>query len=300
MRAGKDTYMISKLRNLTLGGLLACGLLTALSAAPAAAQAVSEAARAALPEKVRSEGVLRVATSLQWAPFAYLSEKNEAVGIDISLMKLIAAKLGLKFELEDMKFPAIIPGVSSGRFQAGVNQLSITPERLGAVDMIPYFETTSVVLVRKGQAASVKDVAKLCGMDFVVTQGSVQIRQLNQLSEACVAKNEKPITQQLYPNSADTLLALANGRGDAFLTAAPQGVYISRVNPKIELVPGDVTNVERSPAGIVVEKGNVAMRKAVALALASAIEDGSYKAILQEFGVANSGVAVEKVRKAAE
>ena len=30
--------------------------------------------------------MLRIATSLQWAPFAYRSEKDEAVGIDISLI----------------------------------------------------------------------------------------------------------------------------------------------------------------------------------------------------------------------
>ncbi len=63
---------------------------------------------------------------------------------------------------------------------------------------------------------------------------------------------------------------------------------------------GEVPNVERQPAGIAFEKGNVAMRKAIALALASAIEDGSYRKILEEFGVASSAVTIEAVRKAAE
>lgn len=279
--------------------LLVLGLLCAWPFAPVAAQQVkvAEDARAALPAKVRDEGVLRIATSLQWAPFAYRSEKDEAVGIDISLMKLLAARLGLKPEFEDMKFPGIIPGVSSGRFQVGVNQLSMSPERLGAVDMVPYFETASVLLIPKGKP--VPDPANLCGMNFVVTQGSVQARQLGQLSEACAAKGGKPIAQQLYPSSGETLLALSNGRGDAFLTAAPQGVYIARVNAKVELVRGEV-EVERAPAGIALEKGNAAMRKAIALALASTIEDGAYKAILEEFGVANSAVSVALVRKSAE
>jgi polar amino acid transport system substrate-binding protein len=288
--------IVKTLRGMALGGLLALGFLP--SGASAQDVKVYEPARAALPQKVRDEGVLRVATSLQWAPFAYRSETNEPTGIDISLMKLLAAKLGLKFELEDMKFPGIIPGVSSGRFHVGVNQLSMNPERLNAVDMVPYFDTTSVVLVQKGK--TVKDISNMCGLTFVVTQGSVQVKQLQELSDACVARNDKPIVQQLYPSSAETLLAVANGRGDAFLTAAPQGVYISRVNPKVELVKGDVPNVQRWPAGIVIEKGNAAMRKAIALALASAIEDGSYKAVLEEHGVASSAVPVEVVRKSAE
>ena len=89
-------------------------------------------------------------------------------------------------------------------------------------------------------------------------------------------------------------------RGDAFLTAGPQGVYISRVNPKVALVKGEVPNVQRQPAGIALEKGNAALRKAIALALVSAMEDGSYKAILDEFGVASSAVSIDLVRKAVE
>jgi len=287
---------ISTLRKLALGGALALGL--AQGPALAQAPAVVEAARAALPAPVRDSGTLKVATSLQWAPFAYMSEKNEPIGFDLDLMRLLSAKLGLKFELEDMKFPSIVPGVSSGRFQAGVNQLSLTPERLNAADMIPYFDTTSVVIVQKGK--TVKDIANMCGMTFVVTQGSVQVRQLNELSEACVARKAAPITQQLYPSSAETLLAVANGRGDAFLTAAPQGVYIARINPRIDLVPGDVPGVTRTPAGIVIEKGNKAMAKAIALALLSAMEDGSYQQLLDKYGVSTSGVSADLVRKFAQ
>lgn len=292
--------MIRRMHRGALGALLMLGLLPAWRVPQATAQspAVAEAARAALPAKIREDGVLRVATALQWAPFAYRSEKDEAVGIDISLMKVIAAKLGLKFTFDDLKFPAIIPGVTSGRYTVGVDQLSMSPERLAVVDMIPYFDATSVLLVQTGKTPP--DLANLCGLTFVVTQGSVQVSQLNQLSEACVARNAKPITQQLYPSSAETLLAVANGRGDAFLTAGPQGVYISKVNPKVTLVKGDVPNVQRQPAGIAMEKGNAALRKAIALALISAMEDGSYKAILEEFGVASSAVSTDLVRKAAE
>jgi polar amino acid transport system substrate-binding protein len=282
-----------------LANVAALGLVFALGGhATAQSIAVSEPARAALPAKVRDGGELKVATSLQWAPFAYRSDKGEPTGIDIALMKVIAAKLGLKPTFDDLKFPAIVPGVSTGRYQVGVDQIAISPERLAAVDMVPYFDTASAVLVPAGK--TIKDLGNLCGMTFVVTQGSYQVRQLQQLSDACVARGAQPIAQQLYPSSAETLLAIANGRGDAFLTAAPQGVYIARVNPKVELVKGDVPNLERSPAGIVLEKGNADMRKAIALALASTIEDGSYKAILDEYGVPNAAVPIDTVRKAAQ
>jgi polar amino acid transport system substrate-binding protein len=283
-----------------LCNLLAVGILIIGCAELAHAQStrVSDAARAALPADIRDGGVFRVATSLQWAPFAYKSDKDEAVGIDVSLMKLIAAKLGLKAEFDDLKFPAIIPGVQSGRYHAGVDQLAISTERLKAVDMVQYFENGTSVLMPAGKP--IKDANELCGLTFDVTQGSFQIGQLNKLSQACVAAGKKPIAQQAYPSAGDTLLAISNGRGDAFLTATPQGVYITRINSKVELAKGEVKVVDRMKAGIVIQKGNVPLRKAIALALESAIEDGSYKAILNEFGVAGSAVPVEVVRKSAE
>jgi len=284
---------------------LLCSLMVAVVlpiglSGPVNAQAtkVSDAARAALPADVRDGGVFRVATSLQWAPFAYKSDKDEAVGIDISLMKLIAAKLGLKAEFDDLKFPAIIPGVQSGRYHAGVDQLAISPQRLAAVDMVQYFENGTSVLVPAGRP--IKDPNDLCGLTFDVTQGSFQIGELNKLSDKCVAAGKKPIAQQAYPSAGESLLAISNGRGDAFMTATPQGIYITRTNPKVELAKGEVKDVERMKAGIVIQKGNVGLRKAIALALESAIEDGSYKAILEEFGVAGSAVSVDVVRKSAE
>ena len=89
-------------------GLCAALLSLTLGGTSAVAQPVSvvDAARASLPAKLRDDGVLKIATSLQWAPFAYRSEKDEAVGIDISLMKLLAAKLGLRPDFDDLKFPA--------------------------------------------------------------------------------------------------------------------------------------------------------------------------------------------------
>jgi len=275
-------------------------MLPVATVGPTFAQAVkvSEVARAALPANVRDEGVFRVATSLVWAPFAYKSDKDEAIGIDVSLMKAIAAKLGLKPEIDDLKFPAIIPGVQSGRYHAGVDQLAISPQRLAAVDMIQYFDNGTSVLVPAGK--SIKDINDLCGLTFDVTQGSFQVGLLNKLSDACVVAKKDPIAQQAYSSAADTLLAISNGRGDAFLTATPQGVYISRINSKVVLMKGEVIDVERQRAGIVVQKDNAAMRKAVALALLSLMEDGTYKSILDEFGVAQLGVSPEVVRKSAE
>lgn len=273
---------------LGLGGLLG-------SPGPSRAEPpVVEAARAALPESTRASGVLKVATSLQWPPFGYAAEGGGPEGIDIRLMRLLAEKLGLRAEFEDVRFPTIVPGVASGRYDAGVNQIGITAERLAAVDFVAYFNSAFSLLVRKGAATGI-DVNHLCGRTLVLTRGSAQVAVAEQLSAACVKANDQPIQFLLYPNSADTYLALANGRGDGFMASKAVGIYIARSNDKLEMTTATLPD-QVSTSGIVVAKGNRTLQDALRLALESGIADGSYVRILTEFGVPDGAVTVDQIR----
>jgi polar amino acid transport system substrate-binding protein len=272
--------------------LLATALLLAPIAARAAAQ-VAEAARAALPESVRAAGVLKVATSLQWPPYAFTSEAGTPDGIDIRLVRLLAEKLGLRAEIEDVKFPAIVPGVSSGRYDVGLNQINITAERAKIVDFVPYSQDGMGLLIRRGTPAL--DVNDLCGRTLDLTQGSAQIGIAERLSADCTKSGKQAITFQMYPNSADTYLALANGRGDCFMIGRASGVYIAQKNDKLELTKPILANFN-TISGIVIAKGNKPMQDAIRLALEAALQDGSYQRILNEFGVPDGALTLEQIR----
>ncbi len=272
--------------------LLAAALLLAPIAARAAEQ-VAEAARAALPESVRAAGVLKVATSLQWPPYAFTSEAGTPDGIDIRLVRLLAEKLGLRAEIEDVKFPAIVPGVSSGRYDVGLNQINITAERAKIVDFVPYSQDGMGLLIRRGTPAL--DVNDLCGRTLDLTQGSAQVGIAERLSADCTKSGKQAITFQMYPNSADTYLALANGRGDGFMIGRASGVYIAQKNDKLELTKPILANFN-TISGIVIAKGNKPMQDAIRLALEAALQDGSYQRILNEFGVPDGALTLEQIR----
>jgi polar amino acid transport system substrate-binding protein len=272
--------------------LLAAALLLAPIAARAAEQ-VAEAARAALPESVRAAGVLKVATSLQWPPYAFTSEAGTPDGIDIRLVRLLAEKLGLRAEIEDVKFPAIVPGVSSGRYEIGLNQINITAERAKIVDFVPYSQDGMGLLIRRGTPAL--DVNDLCGRTLDLTQGSAQVGIAERLSADCTKSGKQAITFQMYPNSADTYLALANGRGDGFMIGRASGVYIAQKNDKLELTKPILANFN-TISGIVIAKGNKPMQDAIRLALEAALQDGSYQRILNEFGVPDGALTLEQIR----
>lgn len=265
--------------------------LVALVAGATLARAETlDEARKNLPDPIQSSGTLRVATSLQWAPFAYADENGQATGIDIELMKLLAQKLGLKAEFSDMKFPSIVPGISTGRYDAGVDQIGITDERQKVVDLIPYFSSQYGLLIKKG--APRLDVNKLCGHTLALTQGSAQVGMVEQLSAACKAAGQPEIGQTLYPSSADSYMAVANGRGEGFIAAQAVAIYIAKQNGKLEAMPEGLDQPP-SLAGIVVGKQAPALKQALRAALAEAVKDGSYKNILVKYGVPESAYAAE-------
>lgn len=269
-------------------------LVIGLAAGTAAqAQDVVQEARDALPEAVRDSGVLSIATSLQWAPFGYVDEDGNPEGIDLRLMKVLAAKLGLEAEFDNIKFPSIVPGVQTGRYAAGVNQMGITAERAEVVAFVPYFNSKYGLLVPTGKTDI--DINDLCGVKLALTQGSSQIAVAEQLSARCEADGKEPIGMDFYPNSADTYLAVANGRGDGFLTARAVGVYTAQMNDKLEMTDG-ILDGRSSISGIVVSKEDPAMQEALTLALVSAVEDGSYAEILEHFGVPEGMLSIEQIQ----
>lgn len=281
-------------RAIHVAGALFGLALTLAGPTPAAAQTVVDAARAALPDATRASGVLRVATSLQWPPFAFASPGAGPDGIDIRLVKLLAAKLGLRAEFDDIKFPSIVPGVAAGRYDIGVDEIGHTAERAKVAGFVDYYVSGYGLLVRQGSAAGL-DANHLCGRTLAVTQGSAQVAMAAQLSAGCVTAGQPAITTLTFPDSADTYLAVANGRGDGFLTDRAVGIYIAKTNAKLAMAEGTLPGV-RLLSGIVVAKDNAALADALRQALASAAADGSYLALLNEFGVPDGALSVEQIR----
>lgn len=279
----------ARLLRVTLGLVLAAWLLPAASWA----QGVDAAARAALPDKNRQSGTLEVATSLQWPPFDFKTDDGKPDGLDIRLVTALAARLGLKTNFTDVKFPAIVPGVQTGRFDIGVDELNATPERRKVVQFVAYYRGGLGLLVR--QDSHGLSVSQLCGLTLALTQGSSQVAVAQRASQNCVAAGKKPNSFQYFPDSADTYMAVANGRGDGFLTDRAVGVYVARHNGKLTMTEGTLADT-RDVSGIVIAKDNDKLAEAIRLALLSMLKDGSYQKLLNDYGVGSAALSQSDVQ----
>jgi polar amino acid transport system substrate-binding protein len=260
-------------------------------AAPAAAGGVkvNSAARAQLPADMRSAGVLKIATSLQWPPFGFKNSSGQPAGLDLDLMKALAARMGLTTTISDIKFDSIIPSVNNGRYDVGVNELEDIPERRKVVQFVDYYNGGLGVLVPKGQHSTISPTS-LCGHTMSLTQGSSQVEVGKRISQQCVADGKKPINFKMFSDSASTILAVANKRVEGFMTDVAVGVYLTRTtNKTLAVLPGDVPD-STGLSGIVVAKSNDALAKALKTALQGMIDDGSYQALLKKWGVASQAI----------
>ena len=158
-----------------LFALAACGSSkTETTAAPAGeasnAEGSSSASSDTSLEDVKKSGKLSIATSPDFPPFESL-EGDEVVGIEIDLLNMIAEKLGVELEINQMDFDSVLPGVQSGKFNIGVSGITVTEDRKKNADFtVPYFAAAQAIVVLKD--SSIKSKADLEGKKVSVQTGT--------------------------------------------------------------------------------------------------------------------------------
>ena len=77
----------------------------------------------------KKEKTLYVYTNAGFAPFEYVNEKGEVVGVDIDVMNAIGKELGYKIVVNDIEFDNILTEVQGNEFAVGAAGMSKKAER---------------------------------------------------------------------------------------------------------------------------------------------------------------------------
>lgn len=97
----------------------------------------------------RTNGTLTMATNAEFPPYEYV-ESEKVVGIDADMAQAVCDVLGYELKIDNMEFDSIISAVSSGKADIGVAGMTVTDERLKAVNFTdPYTTATQVIIVKK-------------------------------------------------------------------------------------------------------------------------------------------------------
>lgn len=95
-------------------------------------------------------GVLRLGTAAMTEPFSFIDGSQKVVGFDIELAGYVAKKLGMKLEVVNMDFGAMIPALAAGKVDMIGACLTITEERAKKVLFSePYYQGGIAALVKQ-------------------------------------------------------------------------------------------------------------------------------------------------------
>jgi polar amino acid transport system substrate-binding protein len=241
-----------------------------------------------VPQAIASDGVIKVGSDTTYAPSEFLDKDGETIiGFDVDLFTLVAKKLGLKAQFETAPFDSIIAGVGSGKYEAGVSSFTINPDRLQQANMISYYSAGTQWSTKKGNPKKV-DPEGACGLKIAVQKATVQVDDITARSQKCTAAGKDAITIDQYDAQSDATAAVVSGKDVAGLADSPVMAYaVEQTNGQLELL-GDI--YDAAPYGYVVAKDQTDFAQAIADAVKSLIGDGTYKQVLDKWGVADGAI----------
>jgi polar amino acid transport system substrate-binding protein len=269
-------------------GMAACGSSSnnnsGNSGGAAPSTSVDQALAGKVPADIKSDGVIKVGSDTTYAPSEFLdTDGKTAIGFDVDLFNAVAQKLGLKAEFESAKFGDIIPGVGSGKYEAGVSSFTVNPEREKQALMISYFNagTQWATLAGNPNKANPDD---MCGKPVAVQKDTVQeTDDLPARNKKCTDAGKPAIQVDAYPGQDAATNAVITGKDQAMLADSPVVAYaVKQSNGKLEAL-GDI--YDAAPYGVVVKKDQQAFAEAIRDAYAAIIADGTYNKILEKWGV---------------
>jgi polar amino acid transport system substrate-binding protein len=249
-----------------------------------------------VPAAVKSKGTLTVASDASYAPNEFMAPSGNTVeGMDPDLAKALGDAMGLKVKVVNATFDAIIPGLASGKYDLGMSSFTDTKEREKTVDFVTYFSAGTSFYTKAQGGVSVNSLADLCGKTVAAEKGTTQADDATAQGKKCKAAGKPGVNVLVFPDQNGANLALSSGRAQVGMADSPVADYqVKQAGGQFKLVG---TPYGTAPYGIAIPKGN-GMAKAVLAALKVTIQKGTYKQILQKWGIASGAISTPVINGA--
>ncbi len=163
----------------------------------------------------KKETILKIGTNAEYPPFEF-KEKDEYKGIDMELAKMVAEKMGMKYEIVDMQFDSLIPSLTQSKLDMSLSAITITEERKQQIDFsIPYFTVSQAIIVKKDSKLTVATDDDLAKFKIGVQNGTTgQLWVDENLIKSKKMKEEK---FKKYPTNIEAITDMLNGNLDMII-----------------------------------------------------------------------------------
>lgn len=221
-------------------------------------------------KKAEPAKVLRVGTEPTFAPFEFQKEGSKDYdGFDMDLARAVGKQMGVKVEIVNMGFDALIPALNANNIDMVAAGMSITEERQKAVTFSEAYYTSGLIIMINKDNKEIKSVKDLEGKRIAVQIGTTGEKKARSIKDAKVTA---------FNTNTEAAMELKNKGVDAVINDSPVvGYYLAQGGNATAMTVGEVMEAEQY--GLAVKKGNDKLAGDVNKALAELKKNGEYDKI---------------------
>lgn len=226
-----------------------------------------------------TDNKLILATSADFPPYEYM-DGSEYAGIDIEIAGLIAEKLGLELQVENMNFNSIIDAVQAGKADIGMAGLTVNEDRLQSVNFTDSYATGV-------QAIVVPENSPIKTVDDIYAEGAaykfgVQLSTTGDIYISTEINDDKTLngTVEQYTTGAEAIAALVAGKIDCVVIDNEPAKSFVAANKGLKVLD---TEYAVEDYAICLAKDNTELLEDVNKALAELKADGTIDKIIAKY-----------------
>ena len=270
----KKLLVLALAASMTLG-LAACGSSSSDKAADTAPAETTEGTDAA--ESTGSDKTWVIAMDTVFRPFEYTDENGEFVGIDVDIIKAVAANQGFNIEIQSLGWDAAVTAVQAGQADALLAGASITKERKdsGWIFSDSYYDSYQVFAAKAD--SGIESLDDLKGKTIAVKNATAGANYAEEL------KDKYGFKIDTYEDSPTMYQAVVLGQADACVEDKP----IMADNIKtggLDLTIVESTASKVAPYGFaIMNKDNQELLDMFNKGLQEIKDNGTYEEILNKY-----------------
>ncbi len=239
----------------------------------------------------KKDETLVMATNAAFPPYEFKEDDGSFAGIDVEIAGLIAEKLGMELQIEDVEFGSIVGGVESGKYDMGMAGMTVTDERKESVDFTDsYAKGIQVVIVpENSEYTSFEDFYTGFDEETEVPTGvkdGIKIG-VQQDTTGDIYSSDKPEKWGFgednvirYKTGADAVQALLSGKVTAVIIDNEPAKSYVKANEGLKILDGEYTNEDYA---ICVSKENDELLEKLNKALSELKSEGKIDEIVNKY-----------------
>ncbi|MBK4216738.1 ABC transporter substrate-binding protein [Paracoccus caeni] len=238
-------------------------------------------------------GKLTIASVPNRLPFAvYATDTKTPVGNEPDIAQLIADSLGLELELVPVAWADWPLGVTSGKYEAAIHNITVTEERKEKFDFSSYRnDLLGFYVATDSDITAITKREDIAGLNGAVSSGTNQEEILLRWIEENKAEGLADTQVSYFDDEVVQDLALESGRIDFYLGPNATSAFKAAKDGKIRVVgtlPGGFPDTAEIA---VATRKDAGLAEAITAALNAQIENGNYAKVLAQWGLTDEALS---------